>query len=360
MKPERPRARRPLHAAVLALAAATGLAACGGGSSIDIDDGGGVITCLSTQGGGSGYALGSCFSTTTSVFQPVIDDVVVTPGVVTYPSQDTYILDLVFPAELQAQQSLDGVTAFVQTDQPSTDSRNIIGVLRGQAYERDSDTSAVTLTPPYVALADFHRPWDYSVGPASTDPLMAMSHASFGTWEKYANTDFNDGFLGVWYAPRGLANDGTWPSGEVRIYRGYAVGIIAPSGPGASFGVPGLPLQAYGFSAPIDIEVDGTGRIAVGQLGAVTISYNPGSGLVTAILPIKPIVLSGADGSSPGLASGTVATAATGTGANGTGEYEAGFFSLAGALPGREVAGRLRFTTDTGLVGVASFGTVLQ
>lgn len=357
MKPKRSRVRRPLHAAVVALVAAAGLGACGGGSSLDIGNGGGGVppACLSTQGGGSGYALGTCFPTATSVFQPVIAGVQVNPASVpTYPSLDAYTLSLVFPAELQAQQSLDGVTDFVSTDQPSTDGRDIVGLLRGQAYERDSDTSTATLTPPYVALTDFHRPWDYRVDPASTDPLIAMTYASFGTWEKFATAAFDESFLGVWYAPRGLANDANWPSSPGgREYAGHAVGIVAPGGPGASL------TQVYGFSAPITIVVDGNGRIVDGQLGDSTISYNSGSGLETSIVPVKPILLSVADGDTPGLASGTVSTTATGTGADAAGEYEAGFFGLSGAA-GAELAGRLRFTTSTGLVGVASFGTVLQ
>lgn len=357
MKPIRFRVFRFLRTAAAVLVTAGGLAACGGGSSGGVNTGGGggggnAAPCLSTQGGGSGFALGSCLSTQTSVFQPVTASVVVNAAsVVDFPSQDGYTLSLLFPSGLQSQQSLDGTTGFTMANQPPASDRNIVGVLRGQAYESPLHTE---LTPPYVALTDFHRNWSFATEPSSNPPLLAMSHASFGTWEKFPNSTTNDGFLGVWYAPRDLSNNATWPAGPADIvYEGRAVGVIAPTGS------TGALTQPFGFSGHVLITVDGgTGRIKSGQLDGMQISYRTSSGLAVADPGIKTIALSTGTGTSPNPTTGTLSTAAGGTGANlVSGDYEAKFFAPLGD-PGAELAGQMRFTTDSGLVGVASFGAV--
>lgn len=354
MKPTRIRVLRFLRTAAAVLATAGGLAACGGGSSGGVNTGGGggggAAPCFSTQGGGSGFALGSCLSTQTSVFQPVTASVVVAAGVVAFPSTDGYTLSLTFPSALQSFD--ETALAFTASNQPPASDRNIVGVLRGQAYESPLHTE---LTPPYVALTDFHRNWSFDKEPASNPPLLAMSHASFGTWEKFPNSTTNDGFLGVWYAPRGLSNDATWPLGPADIvYEGRSVGVIAPAGSASA------PLaQPFGFSAHVLITVDGgTGRIKSGQLDNMQISYRTSSGLAYGDPGVKAIALSTGTGTSPNATTGVLSTAAGGTGANlVSGDYEAKFFALSGPA-GAELAGQMRFTTDSGLVGIASFGAV--
>lgn len=341
------------HAAMAALMAGS-LAACGGGSSGGVNVGGGgggtQPPCVSTQGGGSGFALGSCLATHTSVFQPVVAGVIVTAGVTAFPSEDGFLLSLTFPAALALMD--EATIGFTKDNQPPSSERNIVGVLRGQAYERPLNTQ---LTPPYVALTDFHRNWTYTANPVTDPPLLQMSHASFGTWEKFAGSTTNDGFLGVWYAQRGnQANKDTWPiSGADTTYLGVAVGVIAPDDyPAAALD------QPYGFSAPVSITVDGTGRIRAGEIGPMTIRY--GSSLTPSTVLIRPILLSAGGGSTKGMTTGTLFTTPAGTDMNLTaGDYQANYFDFPTAS-GAELAGQLRFKTDKGLVGIASFGTVRQ
>lgn len=354
MKPIRIRQLRFLRTTTAALFCAAALAACGGGSSGGVNTGGGggsIAPCLSTQGGGTGFALGSCLSTQTSVFQPVTASVVVAAGVPAYPSTDGFTLSLLFPSTLQAYD--EAAVAFTGGNQPPASDRNIVGVLRGQAYESPLHAQ---LTPPYVALTDFHRSWTYTADPSTDVPLLAMSHASFGTWEKFPNSTTNDGFFGVWYAQRALANDATWPSAGANIvYEGRAVGVIAPAGSaGASLSLP------FGLSGHVLITVDaGTGRILSGQLDTMQVSYRTGSALAVGDAGVKTIVLSGGGGASPASTTGSLSTAAGGTGANVvSGDYEAKYFAPPTGPIGAELAGRMRFTTDSGLVGIASFGAV--
>ncbi len=340
------------HAAMAALMAGS-LAACGGGSSGGVDVGGGgggtQPPCVSTQGGGSGFALGSCLATHTSVFQPIVAGVQVNAASV--PGQDGFVLSLSFPAALASMD--EAAIGFTAANQPPSDERNIVGVLRGQAYESPLNAQ---LTPPYVALTDFHRNWTYTANPVTDTPLLQMSHASFGTWEKFPGSTTNDGFLGVWYAPRDLANDYTWPSGAA-TYLGVAVGVIAPDGSsGAALD------QPYGFSAQVSITVDGTGRIAGGQLDSMKIRYRSGGGWAVADILIRPILLSpGVGPSAPAsTTTGTLSTVPAGTDMNLTGgDYQANYIAFA-SPQGAELAGQLRFRTDRGLVGIASFGTVRQ
>lgn len=350
MKPIRSDKLQRLRAAMAATLAALALAACGGGSGVGIWIGGAPTACVSTQGGGTGFALGVCPGAPASAFQPVIASVQVNPGVVAFPSQDGFVLTLTFPATLQ---SFDGVTTFTSTEQPPASERSLVGILRGQAYE---NPLRPVLQPGHVGLTDFHRAWSWAADPATATPTLELAHASFGTWQAFPLSTLDDGFRGVWFGQRAASNNPTWPTGPVdRAYEGYLVGVIAPHGAGAA----GLPqAQAYGFSAPISLVVDGAGRVASGRIGQLTISYLAGTPAAPAAqgLSIKPIDLSPAGGSADGPFNGTLSTAAGGIGVNVVaGDYEAGYFAAPGP-PGAELAGRLRFATDTGLIGIASFG----
>lgn len=347
MKPDRSRDLRVVRAASAALLAAS-LAACGGGSSIGINVPG-PAACLSTQGGGTGFALGFCQGTATGVFQPITAAMQITPGVVQFPSMDGYTLELVFPAGLQAQQPLDGVTGFTQLNQPAQDARSVAGALRGQAYENPLNADPA---PPYVVLGDFHRAWNRLDDPASTTPVLALDHAGFGIWQKYPQASFGEGYLGAWFAARGAANNANWPTEPAgRLYRGFVVGMVVPDGSaGAAL------TESRRFSAPIELTVDGTGRIVAGQVGTMTASSASGSGaIVTSDLPFGPIVLSPAGGVLNGALGGTLSTVLPSGPSSVAGDYEAGYFAPSGP-PGAELAGRLRFTTGSGLVGVAAFG----
>ncbi|MCL4185098.1 MAG: hypothetical protein KJ011_16790 [Burkholderiaceae bacterium] len=348
MKPNRFRDLRVVRAASAALLVAGALAACGGGSSIGINVPG-PVACLSTQSGGIGFALGFCQGTATGVFQPVSAAVRITPGVVAFPSQDGYTLELVFPAALQAQQPLDDVIPFTQLNQPVQDIRSVAGALRGQWYEDPLNADPV---PPYVALGDFHRAWNRLDDPATAKPTLALGHAGFGLWQKYPQASFGEHYLGAWFAPRGATNNANWPAGPVaRLYRGVVVGMVAPDGSaGAAL------TEPRRFSAPIEIEVDGTGRIVAGQIGTMTTSVTSGSGVVvTSTLPFGPIALSLADGVLNGTLDGALSTAVSGTTNSVAGDYEAGYFAPDGQN-GAEMAGRMRFTSGSGLIGIGAFG----
>lgn len=349
MKPDRSRDLRVVRAASAVLLAAS-LAACGSGSSIGINVPG-PAACPSTQGGGTGFALGFCSGTATGVFQPVVATVVVTPGTAAFPSLDGYTLGLVFPAALQADQ-LDPVTAFTLQDQPTQPERSLAGALRGQAYENPLNSEPA---PPYVALADFHRAWRRQDDPVLAQPLLALEHASFGTWQEYPQASFGEAWLGAWFAARGAANNARWPIDPVRrLYRGYVVGMIVPDGSA------GAPLnEAHRFSAPLELVVDGAGRITAGLVGTMTASSATGSGAAaTSQLPVGPIALSIAAGEPDGALVGALSDAPSGGAGSVTGEYEAGYFAPPG-MPGAELAGRLRFATGSGLVGIAAFGAAV-
>lgn len=128
---------------LLPIAASLVLAGCGGGSSTSDIPPPPPVVCTATDGGGSGFALGVCADTVTAVFQPVEATVLPTDA----PS---YALSLTAPATL-AQITLNS------SNRLPVGTRDIVGELRGEAYEADSDASLATLVPPYVALIDFRE-----------------------------------------------------------------------------------------------------------------------------------------------------------------------------------------------------------
>lgn len=313
------------------------LAACGGGGG---GGGGGSAPpqpCDSQTSRGPGFALGSCEPTTTNVFQPIEANVIVN-GI------DSYTLTLDFPDDLAA---LEGTTGFTAANKPPDDLRNIIGVLQGQAYE--SPPKGEDLVPPYTAVTDFFQAVAYE----DQGRLPAFAFASFGIWEKFAGSGrdgFNEGYLGVWYAPRpGAIVQHASTLGAT--YVGRVVGIV-----GDGVGEPKAIGGRYGFSARITIEVAG-GRIMSARLGDLTISSQPARGTVIASeLALNPVVFGESSQSSDPL-TGALGSAAGNEASITSGEYQARYFGVAGNF-GREIAGRFRFTTSNGLVGVASFGAI--
>lgn len=321
------------------------LASCGGGSSAPVVVVPPPLACQSTAGGGSGYALGACGTTGVNVFQPI-------PETVAIGGVDSYVLALDFPAHLPQALDEPGVS-FLAANKPPADERNIVGALRGQAYE--SPNNAV-LQPPFVALTDFYRSWHY-LTPVADPPAQALAYASFGTWEKFPLvSNATEGYTGPWYAGRSLAPISNWPTGAARSYAGYVVGVIGPDGSaGAALG------RLYGFSAPVALSVDGAGSITAGQVGPLVISFQAAgqTGLTTQTLSINTISFVQTGGVSPGQLLGSLqALAGAGAGLR-SGEFEARYFGAVADF-GAEIAGRFRFTTTSGLVAVAAFGAKRQ
>lgn len=340
------RPRRILLAALPAIVAA--LAGCGGGSDrhhrpLPPPP---PAPCVSQASQGEGFAIGSCGRTATNVFQP-IDAVVAVPTPV-----DSYRLALAFPAALPGPggANLDGTTDFTAANR-APDARNVVGVLRGQAYENPPQT--VSLNPPYVALTDFFTSREYTALPASA-PVLMLTYASFGTWEKFAGTDFDEGYFGSWYAgrPQSSSNLGPTTSGQ---YSGQVVGIIAPEAPAAQSALNGR----FGFSGPITIDVGATGILSatIGQL-KVTFRRAGDTDLSEDELALRSIALAQSVGTAPATLTGTLHDGGGGLPGDASvasGAYEARFFGAPAHL-GEEIAGRFRFRTSDGLVAVGSFG----
>lgn len=328
------------------------LAACGGGGG---GGGGGgpppPQPCQSQTSQGTGFALGSCAATLTNVFQPIE----ATVNVISVTSNaESYTLALDFPAALQ---SLDSNTIFGAGNRPPDSVRNIIGILRGQAFENPFNP---TLTAPYVAITEFFQSWDFQA-PAAAPPRRVLSHVNFGTWEKVTGSGtteaaFNEAYFGAWFSPRTAGTTvNTWPTDPPATYTGEVVGIIGPDG---SSSTPVLFGGRFGFSAPITISVDGNG-ITTGTIGQITVTFQTqaNADLSRQDLNIKPIAFSTSLGASPGTMTGTLTTGA-GAGAGvvaGTGVYEARHFGIAGQF-GIEIGGRVRFRTDDGSIAVGAFG----
>lgn len=326
---------------LLPLAASLALAGCGGGSSTSEIPPPPPVVCTATDGGGSGFALGVCADLVTSVFQPV--DATVLPT-----DAPSYALTLTAPATL-AQITL------TSANRTPVGTRDIIGELRGEAYEADSDASLTTLTPPYTALIDFRRAWNYlTVAPLddSNTVVPVPEFASFGVWERFATASFSDGFFGSWYAPMPGADLLDVRPTTLRDYAGVAVGVLSPAEPGGTYS------RSYGFSAQVTISADNNGVVS-GAISDLRISYGPQDALV-----VEPVSLKVLSFASPSNLAGQPVTASlltsTGTGADATGAVEARFFGASSGAPasqGKEIAGRFKFqTTDGKLLGVGSFG----
>lgn len=334
------RVMRFLGRAVPAVLAAGVLAACGGGGGGGGGGGPAVKPCDSQTSRGDGYAIGSCAATTTNVFQP-IEATVAVKGV------DSYTLTLVFPSDLS---SLDQVVDFTAENKPPDELRNIIGIMQGQAYENPK--MGKDILPPYAAITDFFQATNFE----NKQAQPPLQYASFGTWEKFAGSGvegFNEGYLGIWYAPRPGPVVDEAPIAGTYKYQGRVVGIVGdgPSEPKAVGG-------RFGFSAPIELNV-AAGRITDARLGDFTRSFQPAGGTLSADELALNVVVFEASSIPPGLLTGSISSLAGSEASITSGQYEARYFGIAGDF-GREIAGRFRFTTSNGLVGVASFGAIRQ
>lgn len=326
---------------LLPIAASLVLAGCGGGSSTSDVPPPPPVVCTATDNGAAGFALGVCADTVTAVFQPVEATVIPTDA----PS---YALSLTAPATL-AQITLNS------SNRLPVGTRDIVGELRGEAYEADSDASLTSLVPPYVALIDFRRAWNYLTASPLTDAntvVAPLEFASFGVWERFATASFADGYFGGWYAARPGADALDARPTVVRQYSGVAVGVLSPAEPGGTYS------RSYGFSATVSISADNNG-IQSGAISDVKISYGPQDALV-----VEPVALKVLSLTNPINLAGQPSTASlvtsTGSGADATGFVEARFLGSTSGSPssqGKEIAGRFRFQTADGkLLGVGAFG----
>lgn len=342
MNPDRTPERRLFRTAAIGLLFATGLAACGGGSS----NGHGhfvpaPVACDSASvPSADGYAIGMCASTKTGVF------VFIDSGAEIPLPVDSYSLTLVFPAALQ---SLDGVTAFTGDNKTlPAYQRDILGALHGSAYE---DPLRPDLSAPYVALTDFRSACCYEVA-APWQPAQ-LKYAGYGTWEKVPTGA--EGFVGPWYAATPDNRTNQWPLDRASgSFRGYVVGAVGPDEVGG-----GYLNRLRSFSAPIEIEVDGLGQIVSGHIGTVVMPYYTNtspSTLAFETLPLDPVDLAASSGASPGKLTGSLASVDRPDPDLDAGTYEARYFGRSGEA-GYELAGRLRFRTTNGLIATGSFGT---
>jgi len=344
MNPDRTPERRLVRAAAIATLFATGLAACGGGSSTGHHDPfvPAPVACASASlSNADGFTIGMCASTATSVFMDVGSAVQIP-----LPT-DSYNLTLDFPTALD---SYDGSTGFTAANLTLPEwGRNVLGALQGVSYE---DPLNVKLSAPYTALTDFHSPTAYLYSPPWTPPQL--QYVRFGTWEKVPTS--TEGFVGPWY--EGFSATTTvmnfWPKvGVNRLYQGYVVGAIGPDEDGSTY-----LNRLRSFSAPVEIEVDGSGRILRAGLGTVVMPYyDSNSQLQFETLSIDAVRLQqNATDTPDGLLTGSMDSPIDGPDANLVdGRFEARYFGVSGDYS-YELAGRFRFRTSNGLIAIGSFG----
>lgn len=333
---------------LLPVAVSLALVGCGGGSSTGTTPQVPTVpserACVSADSGGTGYALGVCADTVVSVFQPI--DATVLVG-----SSPLYSLELSAPPSVPLIPDSLPPIPLDATNRTPVGTRDIIGELRGEAYEDDSDSSITTLEPPYVALIDFRRAWNYLTASPLTDENTAvpvLEFASFGVWEGFPTISSADGYYGGWYAPRPGADALDTRPTTVRQYSGIAVGVLSPSEAGGTYS------RSYGFSAKVVLTA-GPAGIESGTISSMTISYGPQDKLEVETLALSDLSFSGTDNFTDQPVIGSL------VGADATGALEARFLGATSGSPaslGKELAGRFRFQTTDGskLLGVGAFG----
>jgi len=351
-KSRKARVTRFLGRAVPAVVAFAALAGCGGGGGGDGGDRHAAPKdCLSTRGGGSGYALGTCadqnHGTIAHVFQPIdsLVEVRSTSGSIT-----GYYLQLTVPSHLSQALS---ETAFEFGPDNRTPlikggphrERSILGLLEGAAYEGPGAPTS-RLAFPYWSIADFSQaaPLDLR---AQAKPLQ---YANFGIWERFPTTDPNEGYMGVWFAERDGLIKSVGPDTAVDFV-GNAVGVV-----GSDLATAAQPVRE-GLSARVTIKANGTGILG-GQISSLFVSRAAVDGTLatTEEIKIDPIVL-GPSVDARGKLQGSVTTTPGPERdiLEDSGEYEARFFSKDGQAE-REIAGQIRFATSDGLVIIGAFG----
>lgn len=320
---------------LLPIAASLVLAGCGGGSSTSDTPPPPPVVCTATDGGGSGFALGVCTDpltyVATSAFQPIDATVVV-------GADSSYALSLSGPAKTPN-------VAFTLGDSTRNlvKRRDVIGAVRGEAYEKDSDPSApqeALPVLPYTALVDFRNARNVEVEDEPT--VLQLQFANFGHWEQVT---VEGSHFGGWYAKRSetaVTND--QPSLQT-TYSGVVVGVLSPAEPGA---------RSYGFSATVSVVGDSTG-VRSGKIEAFKISYTDSQDR----LVVRDVSLNSLAFRDPINLEGDAARATldltTTSGVASVGEVQARFFGST-TSQGAEIAGRLRFQTADGMRGVGAFG----
>lgn len=328
--------------AFAAIAVAFAVIGCGGGSSggggSDSGSGpaagGGAVAsgCEASAGGGDGYALGVCTKALAAQVQAVDASVMAVPG--------GYTLTLGFPATLPA--SLSGSTSFSEAaNRTEVGVRDVIGVLRGAAYEDPRGNAPPT--PPYVALTSFQT--ITNVG--STQPTQSFIYSSFGIWEKAQTAD--SGYFGPWYGALNSAAVKDWPI-SAHTYKGSLAGVLSPLRV-----VPGRNSWTYGFSADITITVGADGRIipSASTISNLIASY-PGQVAAVPLTIATLTVEQAASDSRNDLLTGTLTGPDLGASA-----FEASYFGPVHS-PGQEIVGRFRFKTLGGVLAIGSFGARQQ
>lgn len=335
---------RPRGLLLLPLAASLALAGCGGGSSTSDVIQQPVVRCTALDGGGSGFSLGVCTDPITlvasSAFQPIEATV--------FPRADSsYALTLTAPAKILS-------VVFEPTDstrtQELTNTRDVIGALRGEAYENDADPSPpqeADPVPPYTALVDFRTAWNVEVEEGTPEPVvLQLEFANFGYWEQFTGQAADGGNFGGWYAKRSetaVTNDA--PTLRTN-YSGVAVGVLSPAEPGS---------RSYGFSATVGVVGDRDG-VRSGEINSLKISYrDPAGKLVFQDVPLNGLQFAEPINNLEGQPSKASLLLVTASEVASVGKIEARFFGST-TSQGAEIAGRLRFETPDGMRGVGAFG----
>lgn len=325
-----------------ALVIAAAMAGCGGGSSGGGGGGGsgssgggsspgaGPVNCDAIGGGGEGYAVGVCTQQAAAQLQAV-DATVVTDA-----AAQAYTLNLAFPTSLPA--GLSGSTTFTAAANRTPDNvRNVIGVLRGAAYESPRGASAPN--PPYVALTSFQTVTDLS----SSGATQSFTYTAFGIWEEAQND--NGGYFGPWYSPIGSTTIKDWSS-QPHTYSGVVAGVLSPYR-----AVEGRNAWTYGFSAKITIAVGADGRIIPsGSIVSDVMASYP-SGVAPVAVPISALTIQQAttDRINDVLTGAVVGPDLA------AGAFRANYFGSSGS-PAREMAGQIQFRTLGGVLAVGAFG----
>jgi hypothetical protein len=288
------------------------------------------VNCEAIGGGGEGYAVGVCTQQAAAQLQAV-DATVVSDA-----ASDGYTLNLAFPASLPA--GLSGSTSFTAAANRTPDNiRNVIGVLRGAAYE--SPRGAGAPNPPYVALTSFQTVTDLS----SSEATQSFTYSAFGIWEKAQNN--NGGYFGPWYTAIGSTTIKDW-STQAHTYSGLVAGVLSPYR-----AVEGRNAWTYGFSAKITIAVGADGRIipSGSTISDVIASYP--SGVTPVPVPISALTVQQAttDRTNDVLTGALVGPDLA------AGAFRANYFGSSGS-PAREIAGQFQFRTLGGVLAVGAFG----
>lgn len=351
------RLMRLLGRAVPAVLAAGVLAACGGGGGGGGGDDGTPPpeACESTKPKTeSGFAVGTCESTGVTVLRNIESGVTVSVGG--------------YDLSIQPSGEFQGVTAdFTSMNLSPVITggdgvlryRTILGGLSGVAYEESPNPISQEITPPFVAVIDFHDAWNWTSSTSRGTQVLALQSVSFGTWDRAITT--GEGYFGVWYAQRPNATDKTIPNTQTH-FSGRSVGILGATTL-TSFARLSLSPSvdpyfakggtARGYSANVEFTI--SGQTLSGKLSGFVVSVANEAGQIqtTAPFDLEPISFQSATVPPSDVIIGELSSSEI---EPGSGKFEATFFGLPGNAGSKEIGGRFQFRTKDGLVAVGSFG----